>query len=317
MSISTPSGDQRSPSVVSTGDKPPAGGESTSPGADSKTATSTKSATAEKSGTGRTAPAARQGTGGKPAAGGRSGASAKPGSGKPRGKGGKGRKPVTAVKVTQSRAWGPIALFVAVGLIAVGIIGYGGWAVYQGARSWEERADDIPGIINYRKTNPAVLAPLPGKESHAWGPLEYPVKPPVGSTHNYNWQNCMGDVYDAPIASEHAVHSLEHGAVWITYRPDLPADQVKKLADRVRGTEYLMMSPFEGLDSPISLQAWGYQLKVDNADDSRIDDFIKALRLNASIEPGATCARGITATGTTPRDLGKDQPQAPNDMGNG
>ena len=44
------------------------------------------------------------------------------------------------------------------------------------------------------------------------------------------------------------------------------------------------MSPFEGLDTPISLQAWGYQLKVDNADDSRIDEFIKALRVNASIE---------------------------------
>ena len=46
----------------------------------------------------------------------------------------------------------------------------------------------------------------------------------------------------------------------------------------------MMMSPFDGLDSPISLQAWGYQLKLDNADDSRIDDFIRALRVNASIE---------------------------------
>ena len=63
-----------------------------------------------------------------------------------------------------------------------------------------------------------------------------------------------------------------------------------------------MMSPFEGLDKPISLQAWGYQLKVDNADDGRIDEFIDALRVNASVEPGAACSGGITATGTTPRD---------------
>ena len=42
------------------------------------------------------------------------------------------------------------------------------------------------------------------------------------------------------------------------------------------------MSPVDDLDKPISLQAWGYQLKVDNADDARIDEFIKALRMNAS-----------------------------------
>ena len=85
----------------------------------------------------------------------------------------------------------------------------------------------------------------------------------------------MGDVYDAPIANEHAVHSLEHGAVWITYRPDLPADQVAKLKAKVQGKEKMMLSPYDGLDKPISLQAWGYQLKVDNADDGRIDEFIK------------------------------------------
>ncbi|BCB79519.1 hypothetical protein Pflav_059290 [Phytohabitans flavus] len=120
----------------------------------------------------------------------------------------------------------------------------------------------------------------------------------------------MGDVYDAPIASEHAVHSMEHGAVWVTYQPNLPKDQVDKLAERVRGTEKLLMSPYEGLDAPISLQAWGYQLKVDNADDSRIDDFIKALRVNASVEgPTALCAQGITATGTEPRNLQPQQQQ--------
>lgn len=301
MSISTPSGDQRRPSVISTGKKPPAGGKPGSDGARGKGATS---ATAEKSGSGTT-PVGRQATGGKPATGGRPGAGAKPGAA---GKGGgKGRKPITPVKVAQSRSWGPIALFVAVGVLAVGIVGYGAYAVYKGGRGWEDRANDISGLVNFRETNKAAVDPMPGKESHAWGPLEYTVvKPPVGSTHNFNWQNCMGDVYDAPIASEHAVHSLEHGAVWVTYRPDLPAEQVGKLAEKVRGNEFTMMSPYEGLDKPISLQAWGYQLKVDNADDGRIDEFISALRQNATIEPGAVCSGGITATGTTPRDLGKD-----------
>jgi hypothetical protein len=102
------------------------------------------------------------------------------------------------------------------------------------------------------------------------------------------------------------VHSLEHGAVWVTYRPDLPKDQVDTLASKVRGQEFMLMSPYEGLDKPISLQAWGYQLKVDSASDERVDEFIRSLRSNASIEPGIGCSGGVTATGTTPREL---QPQ--------
>jgi len=233
MSISTSGGEQRRPSVVSTGKKAPAG-----------------KAVAEKTAEGG------------PAAGDRAAADGR----------------------------------------ATGIIGYGAYAVILNGRSWEEKAAAIDGIVNYRESDPSVIDPLPGKKSHEPGPQTYKINPPVGSTHNNAWQNCMGDVYDAPIANEHAVHSLEHGAVWITYRPDLPADQVEKLANKVRGNEYMMMSPVENLDRPISLQAWGYQLKVDDADDGRIDEFIDALRVNASVEPGASCSGGITATGTTPRD---------------
>jgi hypothetical protein len=131
--------------------------------------------------------------------------------------------------------------------------------------------------------------------------VKYEQSPPVGGNHSYAWQTCMGNVYDAQIPNEHAMHSLEHGAVWITYRPDLPADQVAKLAAKVTGVEKMMMSPYPGLDKPISLQAWGYQLKVDNADDARIGDFIGALRVNASLEgPTALCSGGNSATGEKP-----------------
>ncbi|SCL39416.1 Protein of unknown function [Micromonospora rhizosphaerae] len=268
MSISTPGGPERRPTVVSTGKKPAAG---------------------------------RPAAAGKP-----SGAKAGTGKGTPRPtSGGKGRKPVAPVKVSQGRSWGPIALFVAVGLLAAAIIGYGAYAAFQGSKPWEERANGIDGIVNYREKDKSLVQ----GGQHQQGPIKYSVLPPVAGPHNPAWQNCMGDVYDAPIASEHAVHSLEHGAVWITYRPDLPADQVAKLKSKVEGKEKLMLSPFDGLDKPISLQAWGYQLKVDNADDSRIDEFIKTLRVNASVEgPNANCGQGITATGTTPRELGNQMP---------
>jgi hypothetical protein len=266
MSISTPGGDQsRRPSVVSTGAK-------------------------------------------KPKASGRSGGGSGAGAGtkKPASKatrstaGGKGpRKPVAPVKVSHGRSWGPIALFAAVGVLAAIIIGYGAYAVFQNSRPWEDRAAAIDDIVDYRNNPDKSLT----ARDHASGPITYSLNPPVGGKHNATWQNCMGDVYDAPIANEHAVHSLEHGAVWITYRGNLPADQVQQLASKVRGNEYMLMSPVDNLDRPISLQAWGWQLKVDNADDGRIDEFIKAMRNNAGPEPGAPCSGGITATGTAPREL--------------
>jgi hypothetical protein len=261
MSISTPGGPERRPTVVTTGKKPAAG----RPTPDAK------------AGSGKSTSTTRSG-------------------------GGKGpRKPIAPVKVSQGRSWGPIALFTAVGVLAAGIIGYGAWATFKGSQPWEKRAADIEGIVNYREKDKQ----LTQGGNHQQGSIQYTVLPPVAGPHNPAWQNCMGDVYDAPIANEHAVHSLEHGTVWITYRPDLPADQVAKLKSKVQGQEKMMLSPFEGLDKPISLQAWGYQLKVDNADDKRIDEFIKVLRVNASIEgPNANCAQGVTATGTTPRDLG-------------
>jgi len=226
--------------------------------------------------------------------------------GRPAGKGpaksggGKGRKPIKAVKVSQGRNWGPIAMFGGTALVAVLIIGFGAFALWDKSHqpTWQDRAAKIQGIVNFRADNPPWLT-----AQHQNGVLTFQTNPPVGGNHNPQWQNCMGDVYTAQIPKEQAVHSLEHGAVWVTYRPDLPKDQVDQLASKVRDKSFLLMSPYPGLDKPVSLQAWGYQLKVDNASDTRIDAFIDALRQNATQEPQATCSGGITDTGDKPLDM--------------
>jgi hypothetical protein len=222
------------------------------------------------------------------------------------GKGG-GRRPVTPVRVAEPRNWGPILLFTATGLVALAIIGVSLVPVIQQWQkgTWREQVAAIPGLINYLDPDSPSYDASVTSGIHQAGDLTYPMTPPVGGPHNGYWQNCMGDVYTAEIAEEHAVHSLEHGAVWITYRPDLPQDQIDKLARRVEGREFMLMSPYPNQDAPISLQAWGYQLKVDNADDSRIDDFISALRLNASQEEGASCSGGITEATKVPLDFGE------------
>jgi len=207
--------------------------------------------------------------------------------------GGKGRKPVTPVKVAGSRPWGPIAVAGVVVLIAAGIIGYGVFAAVQGSRGWEDKVADIAGVTNYREQKNAAI----DARDHKEGTQTYVTSPPVGGAHNQRWQNCMGDVYDQPIANEHAVHSLEHGAVWVTYKQGLPAAQVDVLKQKVQGKEYSLMSPYAGLDKNVSVQVWGYQLKTDDVNDPRIDQFIQDTRLVSSMEPGAGCSSGNTTTG--------------------
>jgi hypothetical protein len=289
MSMSTP-GPERVPSKVKVdktsgqGD-PPAGGPKPKPGA-------------------KTTPAKATRSGG-----------AKPGSRPPAkgGGGGKGRKPVTPVKVSSGTNWGPIMIGGVVGVVVLAILGYAVFAVVRGSRSWEDKAADIKGIVNYRAQKNATLE----SRNHKDGTLTYLTSPPVGGDHNPLWQNCMGDVYDQAIANEHAVHSLEHGAVWVTYKPGIPQDQIDDLKKKVQGKDYMFMSPYPGLDHNISLQVWGYQLKLDDATDSRIDEFIKDARLNASMEPGAACSSGNTTTGpvtaaATGTQPGAAQPSAGN-----
>lgn len=123
-------------------------------------------------------------------------------------------------------------------------------------------------------------------------PVAYEKQPPDGGRHDPVWADCNGVVYDTPVRNENMVHALEHGAVWIAYEPSqVTGAALESLVERVDGQPYLMLSPYPGIDAPISLQAWGHQLKLTDADDERIGQFIEALRANeyTAPEPGAPC----------------------------
>jgi hypothetical protein len=101
---------------------------------------------------------------------------------------------------------------------------------------------------------------------HVSGQVAYAQSPPVGGNHNRVWLACGR--YDAPVRNEFAVHDLEHGTVWITYRPDLPAEDVALLARSLPAEG--IMSPFDGLDAPVAVTVWGVQLRLDGPDDPRL-----------------------------------------------
>lgn len=135
--------------------------------------------------------------------------------------------------------------------------------------------------------------------SHVGGAIPYKDAantPPDGGNHNNNPESCQ--VYTAPIANENAVHSLEHGAVWVTYNPDKASkDDITKLKALVDGNPYRMLSPYAGLKTKISLQAWGEQLFVNSVTDSRVKRFLDLFTSGPQApERGGAC-QGTTSTG--------------------
>lgn len=128
---------------------------------------------------------------------------------------------------------------------------------------------------------------------HTEDPVVYPQTPPAGGEHHPQWLDC--GVYTEPVPAEHAVHAQEHGAVWITYRPDLPAEEVEQLAAHYEDGSYLVISPHPELTDPVVLSAWGSRLTVDSATDPRIAEYLDVHEQGETVpEPGAPCSGGVT-----------------------
>ena len=126
---------------------------------------------------------------------------------------------------------------------------------------------------------------------HTEAVVDYEQSPPAGGEHNPIWQN--SGFYEEPVPNETAVHTLEHGTVWITYRPDLPQEQKDAIRELVEAQTCVLASPYEGLDAPVVASAWGKHLRLESADDSNLQSFIQSYRQGQQTpEPGAACTGG-------------------------
>ncbi|WP_369197340.1 DUF3105 domain-containing protein [Streptomyces djakartensis] len=131
--------------------------------------------------------------------------------------------------------------------------------------------------------------------NHVGKAVKYASEPPVGGDHNQVWMNCNGDVYTKELNNTNAVHSLEHGAVWVTYNADAKKADVDALAAKVKKTPYTLMSPMDDQKDPIMLSAWGHQRTVTGADDPDVDKFFeKFVQGEQTPEPGAACTNGLS-----------------------
>ncbi|HJT03440.1 MAG TPA: DUF3105 domain-containing protein [Pseudonocardiaceae bacterium] len=196
----------------------------------------------------------------------------------------------------RSTPWGTIAAVVVVVLFATGVAGY---VMLQSQGKKQQEAATAPFAPSAANPDPSrqisgvLVKPYEGRQHvKPTQRVAYDQRPPFGGPHDGIWAACNGVVYPQAVRNENMVHSLEHGAVWVTYNPDqVSPNAVGTLAGKVAGQPYTMLSPYPGLPSAISLQSWGHQLALDNVDDARIDQFLRALQQNPNTHPevGASC----------------------------
>ncbi len=120
--------------------------------------------------------------------------------------------------------------------------------------------------------------------------LTYTRTPPLGGDHSPYALNC--DIYTSPVPNENAVHSLEHGGVWLTYLPGVDPTPLANLTDI--DPAYVLVSPYPGQPSKVIATAWGLQLRVDSATDPRLKAFVETYHAGGQGgEKGAACS-GVT-----------------------
>ncbi|AVZ72655.1 hypothetical protein SLUN_11080 [Streptomyces lunaelactis] len=175
-------------------------------------------------------------------------------------------------------------------VVVAGLVGFGLFALNKESDKKDQEAAAAKAPVTGEKTWDAKKL----GRTHVTKAVTYPMKPPVGGDHDQAWMNCNGDVYKEAIPDRNAVHSLEHGAVWVTYNDKAPAGDVTKLGEKVKKTPYSLMSPVKDQSGAIMLSAWGKQVTVDSADDPRVDQFFtKYVQGAQTPEPGAACTNGV------------------------
>jgi hypothetical protein len=131
---------------------------------------------------------------------------------------------------------------------------------------------------------------------HVQTAVDYEMTPPAGGPHNPSWLNC--GIYEEEVPNEYAVHSLEHGAVWVTYDPEQVQGADLDALRSAMPRSYMILSPFPGLEAPVVASAWGVQVALDGVDDPRLSDFIVKYRQSPDApEPGALCSQALDGPG--------------------
>lgn len=159
----------------------------------------------------------------------------------------------------------------------------------------EVQAFDVAEIDGCRPDEDGVI-----RCAHVDQEVTYEQTPPVAGMHAPVFQDCR--FYDEPIFNEGAVHSLEHGAVWIAFADDLAEDQVEQIRSLAENPKVLAAPwDLDRLPAPIVFSAWGVQLAVEELPDEAAFEFLaEYLAGPRAPKPDAPCAGGYSGTRSAP-----------------
>ena len=117
-----------------------------------------------------------------------------------------------------------------------------------------------------------IAYPVEGRDHVSDGTVvDYKTNPPTSGSH-YAEPADWG-VYGEAIPDERLVHNLEHGGIWISYRPsisDAAKDRLTALAKSYKSK--VIMVPREKNDTDIALVSWGRIYKMGIASDGSFDE---------------------------------------------
>ena len=98
--------------------------------------------------------------------------------------------------------------------------------------------------------------------------------------------------YTTEVSDVRAIHNLEHGGIYVSYRPDLPKDQLGKLkkllfapfSDRDFQPKKIVLAPRAANKGPIILSSWRRSETLTKYDEQKIQDYVSR-NLGKSPEP--------------------------------
>lgn len=167
----------------------------------------------------------------------------------------------------------------------------------------------LPGSIEGNEIEDYSLfsAESRNNQLHTEEDIAYDSSPPVSGRHSLSPENC--GVHGEPLADESMVHTLEHGAVGILYRPDLDGAEIKDIEALVKSFDsHVFSAPYADMETPVTVVAWAHLMRLDGYDESAIQEFVDVFRrdgdapetqqdcnnsANQPFEPGAAATETI------------------------